>query len=59
MATANVLTSLGAADLDTKQLVSDLVNAVNIAFVYPFSVGIFNSPDFLPVHHIDSVRILG
>ena len=28
MATANVLTSLGAADLDTKQLVSDLVNAV-------------------------------
>jgi len=28
MTTANVLTSLGAADLDTKQLVSDLVNAV-------------------------------
>jgi len=28
VATANVLTSLGAADLDTKQLVSDLVNAV-------------------------------
>lgn len=28
MATANVLTSLGAADLDTKQLVTDLVNAV-------------------------------
>jgi len=28
MTTANVLTSLGAADLDTKQLVTDLVNAV-------------------------------
>ena len=28
MTTANILTSLGAADLDTKQLVSDLVNAV-------------------------------
>lgn len=28
MASANVLTSLGAADLDTKQLVVDLVNAV-------------------------------
>ena len=28
MASTNVLTSLGAADLDTKQLVTDLVNAV-------------------------------
>lgn len=30
MTTANVLTSLGAADLDTKQLVTDLVNAVKV-----------------------------